>query len=113
MVDAEDMNRLNDRSVHFANSNLGALFYPIWPEDVNVTVRMKITDDTHSLNMQKLEESLRSGEDPGFPALTSPVVINGVTYSYHRPDFLSALNDQQYYDLFRRLQYFDKTSYIP
>jgi hypothetical protein len=59
VVDVEDMNYLIDRSVHFVNSNLGALVYPVWLEDFNVT----ITDDTHSLNMQKLKGSPRSGED--------------------------------------------------
>jgi hypothetical protein len=113
-VDAEDMNLLIDRLVHFASSsNLRALFYPVWPEDFNVTVRMKITGDTHRLNMQKLKDSLRNNEDPGFPALNSPVVIIGVTYSNRRPDFLPALTDQQYYDLFKRLQYLDEAAAFP
>lgn len=61
---------------------------------------MKVTGDTYHLNMQKSKDCLRNGGDPGLPAPNSPVVINGVGYS-NRPDFLSALSDQQYYDLFK------------
>lgn len=74
---------------------------------------MKITGDTYRLNVQKLKDSLRNSETPVFPALNSPLVINDVTYSNRRPDFLAALNDQQYYDLFRRLQYLDETAAFP
>lgn len=89
------------------------LFFPVWPEDFNVTVRMKVTGDTYRLNAQKLKACLRNNSDPGVPPLNSLVVINGVTYSSCRPDFLSALSDRQYYDLFQQLRNLDETAVFP
>lgn len=114
LIDAEDMNMFIERSTHFArSSNMRALFYPVWPGDFSVSPRHKITGDLHRLNLQTLKNAAKNKTDPNFPALSTPVTINGVTYEKRRPDFLSSLTDTQYHELFNRLRLLDESAEFP
>jgi hypothetical protein len=114
LIDAEDMSLLISRSTNFAtSSNLRSLFFPVWPADFTITTRMKITGELYRLNVSGLKEAYKKGADPGFPEMTTPVVISGTRYRKRRPDFLSRLTDAQYLDLFLRLRVLDETAVFP
>lgn len=87
LIDAEDMRMFIDRSSHFGRtSNLRALFYPVWPDDFNISMRVRVTGDLHRLNVASLKDAHKQGRDPGFPDLerlrsTARPIIRGALIS--------------------------------
>lgn len=114
LIDAEDMRMFIDGSSHFGRtSNLRALFYPVWPDDFNISIRVRVTGDLHRLNVASLKDAHKQGRDPGFPDLERPVTIHGTAYHKRRPDFLSRLTNDQYHRLFTRLKLLDEDAAFP
>jgi hypothetical protein len=56
LIDAEDMRMFIDRSSNFGRtSNLRTLFYPVWPDDFNITMRVRVTGGPSPLECRQSE----------------------------------------------------------
>jgi hypothetical protein len=107
------MTYLIKKSTHFAKANMVALFFPVWEEHFQISRRGKITGELHRLSMKAIKAAISAGTEPTFPALSSLFTFRGQTYHNRRTDFLSALTDQQYIALFRRIHNLDDTAAFP